>query len=175
MLKPDVSLDRKAAHPSAHNPIFPPEVQKLALTGVPLQQKIARPQLAHTNGNHSSCSGTTWGTLSIMEIWALALVLLIAALGVLGMLGYTKTETEKLELKHLLATEQFRREISDLEDKHASQEAQRQETIQELTRQVEALEEENGKLQASLDKLRKQQASREAASALDSMPSAAAV
>ena len=91
------------------------------------------------------------------------------------MLGYTKTETEKLELKHLLATEQFRREISDLEDKHASQEAQRQETIQELTRQVEALEEENGKLQASLDKLRKQQASREAASALDSMPSAAAV
>ena len=110
-----------------------------------------------------------------MEIWALALVLLIAALGVLGMLGYTKTETEKLELKHLLATEQFRREISDLEDKHASQEAQREETIQELTRQVEALEEENGKLQASLDKLRKQQASREAASALDSMPSAAAV
>ena len=110
-----------------------------------------------------------------MEIWALALVLLIAALGVLGMLGYTKTETEKLELKHLLATEQFRREISDLEDKQASQEAQRQETIQELTRQVEALEEENGKLQASLDKLRKQQASREAASALDSMPSAAAV
>ncbi|MBM02704.1 MAG: hypothetical protein CMH43_03180 [Micrococcales bacterium] len=110
-----------------------------------------------------------------MEIWALALVLLIAALGVLGMLGYTKTETEKLELKHLLATEQFRREISDLEDKHASQEAQRQETVQELTRQVEALEEENGKLQASLDKLRKQQASREAASALDSMPSAAAV
>lgn len=110
-----------------------------------------------------------------MEIWALALVLLIAALGVLGMLGYTKTETEKLELKHLLATEQFRREISDLEDKHASQEAQRQETIQELTRQVEVLEEENGKLQASLDKLRKQQASREAASALDSMPSAAAV
>ena len=110
-----------------------------------------------------------------MEIWALVLVLLIAALGVLGMLGYTKTETEKLELKHLLATEQFRREISDLEDKHASQEAQRQETIQELTRQVEALEEENGKLQASLDKLRKQQVSREAASALDSMPSAAAV
>ena len=110
-----------------------------------------------------------------MEIWALALVLLIAALGVLGMLGYTKTETEKLELKHLLATEQFRREISDLEDKHASQEAQRQETVQELTRQVEALEEENGKLQASLDKLRKQQASREAASALDSMPSAAAI
>ena len=110
-----------------------------------------------------------------MEIWALALVLLIAALGVLGMLGYTKTETEKLELKHLLATEQFRREISDLEDKHASQETQRQETIQELTKQVEALEEENGKLQASLDKLRKQQASREAASALDSMPSAAAV
>ncbi|OUV51659.1 MAG: hypothetical protein CL523_04405 [Actinomycetales bacterium] len=110
-----------------------------------------------------------------MEIWALALVLLIAALGVLGMLGYTKTETEKLELKHLLATEQFRREINDLEDKHSSQEAQRQETIQELTRQVEALEEENGKLQASLDKLRKQQASREAASALDSMPSAAAV
>lgn len=110
-----------------------------------------------------------------MEIWALALVFLIAALGVLGMLGYTKTETEKLELKHLLATEQFRREISDLEDKHASQEAQRQETIQELTGQVEALEEENGKLQASLDKLRKQQASREAASALDSMPSAAAV
>lgn len=91
------------------------------------------------------------------------------------MLGYTKTETEKLELKHLLATEQFRREINDLEDKHSSQEAQRQETIQELTRQVEALEEENGKLQASLDKLRKQQASREAASALDSMPSAAAV
>ena len=91
------------------------------------------------------------------------------------MLGYTKTETEKLELKHLLATEQFRREISDLEDKHASQEAQRQETIQELTRQVEALEEESGKLQASLDKLRKQQVSREAASALDSMPSAAAV
>ena len=110
-----------------------------------------------------------------MEIWALALVLLIAALGVLGMLGYTKTETEKLELKHLLATEQFRREISDLEDKHASHEAQSQETVQELTRQVEALEEENGKLQASLDKLRKQQASREAASALDSMPSAAAV
>ena len=110
-----------------------------------------------------------------MEFWALALVLLIAALGVLGMLGYTKTETEKLELKHLLATEQFRREINDLEDKHASQEAQRQETIQELTTQVEALEEENGKLQASLDKLRKQQASREAASALDSMPSAAAV
>lgn len=110
-----------------------------------------------------------------MEIWALALVLLIAALGVLGMLGYTKAETEKLELKHLLATEQFRREINDLEDKHSSQEAQRQETIQELTGQVEALEEENGKLQASLDKLRKQQASREAASALDSMPSAAAV
>ena len=87
-----------------------------------------------------------------MEIWALALVLLIAALGVLGMLGYTKTETEKLELKHLLATEQFRREISDLEDKHASQEAQRQETIQELTRQVEALEEENKDLYVSCRK-----------------------
>jgi hypothetical protein len=35
LLKPDVSLDRKAAYPSAHIPIFPPEVQKLALTGVP--------------------------------------------------------------------------------------------------------------------------------------------
>ena len=110
-----------------------------------------------------------------MEMWALALVLLIAALGVLGMLGYTKNETEKLELKHLLATEQFRREISDLEDKHAGEEAQRQETIQELTDQVTALEEEKGKLQASLDKLRKQQAAQEAASALESMPSAAAV
>ena len=55
------------------------------------------------------------------------------------------------------------------------EEAQRQETIQELTDQVTALEEENGKLQASLDKLRKQQASREAASALESIPSAAAV
>ncbi len=83
--------------------------------------------------------------------------------------------TEKLELMHLLATEQFRREISDLEDKHSSEEAQRQETIQELTDQVTALEEENGKLQASLDKLRKQQAAREAASALESFPSAAAV
>ena len=110
-----------------------------------------------------------------MEMWALALVLLIAALGVLGMLGYTKNETEKLELKHLLATEQFRREISDLEDKHASEEAERQETIQELTDQVTALEEENGKLQASLDKLRKQQAALEAESALESIPSAAAV
>ena len=113
--------------------------------------------------------------LSPMEMWALALVLLIAALGVLGMLGYTKNETEKLELKHLLATEQFRREISDLEDKHSSEEAERQETIQELTDQVTALEEENGKLQASLDQLRKQQAAREAASALESMPSTAAV
>ena len=110
-----------------------------------------------------------------MEMWALALVLLIAALGVLGMLGYTKNETEKLELKHLLATEQFRREISDLEDKHSSEETQRQETIQELTDQVTALEEVYGKLQASLDKLRKQQAAREAASALESIPSAAAV
>ena len=115
------------------------------------------------------------GYTQIMEMWALALVLLIAALGVLGMLGYTKTETEKLELKHLLATEQFRREISDLEDKHSSEEAERQETIQELTDQVTALEEENGKLQASLDQLRKQQAAREAASALESMPSTAAV
>ncbi len=110
-----------------------------------------------------------------METWALVLVFLIAALGVLGMMGYTKNETEKLELKHMLATEQFRREISDLADKHSSEEAQRQETIQELTAQVEALEEENGKLQTSLDKLRKQQASREAASALESMPSATAV
>ena len=49
------------------------------------------------------------------------------------------------------------------------------ETIQELADQVTALEEENGKLQASLDKLRKQQAAREAASALESIPSAAAV
>ena len=40
MLKPDVSLDRKAAYPSAHIPILPPEVQKLALTGVPQHPKL---------------------------------------------------------------------------------------------------------------------------------------
>jgi type I site-specific restriction endonuclease len=110
-----------------------------------------------------------------MEMWALALVLLIAALGVLGMLGYTKNETEKLELKHMLATEQFRREMSELEDKFSSEESERVDTIKGLTLKVEELEHENEKIQASLERLRKQDEARASSAALSAVPAAEAV
>jgi hypothetical protein len=110
-----------------------------------------------------------------MEMWALLIVFLISSLGVLGMLGYTKNETEKLELKHLLASEQLRREMSEIEENFISEDAKKRETIQELTAKIDELEEENAKLHTTLDKLRKQQAAQERREALSAVPAATAV
>ena len=96
-----------------------------------------------------------------MEIWIFFLVFIVAGLGLLAMLGYVKNETDRLELKHFMATAEFKREMVEVQSQHATKVEQDRETIEELNLRVAELniqiDEEataNRKLQSSLDKLR---------------------
>ena len=96
-----------------------------------------------------------------MEIWIIALIFIIAAFGILAMLGYVKNETDRLQLKHFLATAEFKREIEELQKQHSFKVESDRLIIDELTAQVAELEAsvgeleaEKSKLQTSLDKVR---------------------
>ena len=54
-----------------------------------------------------------------MEIWIFFLVFIVAGLGLLAMLGYVKNETDRLELKHFMATAEFKREMVEVQAQHA--------------------------------------------------------
>ena len=86
---------------------------------------------------------------------------IVAGLGLLAMLGYVKNETDRLELKHFMATAEFKREMVEVQYQHATKVEQDRETIEELNLRIAELniqiDEEataNRKLQSSLDKLR---------------------
>ncbi len=89
-----------------------------------------------------------------MEIWIIALIFIIAAFGILAMLGYVKNETDRLQLKHFLATAEYKREMDELEKAHAAKVESDRAVIGELSSKVEQLEDDNGKLQSTVDKLR---------------------
>lgn len=89
-----------------------------------------------------------------MEIWIIALIFIIAAFGILAMLGYVKNETDRLQLKHFLATAEFKREIDELEKAHAARVEGDRLVIGELNSKVDQLESDNSKLQSTVDKLR---------------------
>jgi len=96
-----------------------------------------------------------------MEVWIFVLVFLVAALGLLAMMGYVKNETERLELKHFMETAEFKREMVEVQVQHAAKLEQDRETIENLNSRISELniqlDEEatnSRKLQASLDKLR---------------------
>jgi len=100
-----------------------------------------------------------------VELWFIFFVLLVAGLGVFAMFGYVRNETDKLELKHLLAAEQFKRQIMELEGerdsakKRADEEvAKAEERVADLAKEAEDLQATIDKLQASLDKLRRDSA-----------------
>jgi hypothetical protein len=106
-----------------------------------------------------------WVYSQKVELWFIFFVLLVAGLGVFAMFGYVRNETDKLELKHLLATEQFKRQIMELEGerdsakKRADEEvAKAEERVADLTKEAEDLQATIDKLQASLDKLRRDSA-----------------
>lgn len=110
-----------------------------------------------------------------VELWFIFFVLLVAGLGVFAMFGYVRNETDKMELKHLLATEQFKRQIMELEGERDSASkradeavAKAEERVEELTKQAEDLQDTIDKLQASLDKLRRDGSGRDMASGLSS-------
>ena len=103
-----------------------------------------------------------------MEIWIIALIFIIAAFGILAMLGYVKNETDRLQLKHFLATAEFKREMEELQKQHSFKVESDRLIIDELTAQVEELnakvaelEGDNTRLQTSLDKVRLDQAAEE--------------
>ncbi len=96
-----------------------------------------------------------------MEVWIFVLVFLVAALGLLAMMGYVKNETERLELKHFMETAEFKREMVEVQVQHAAKLEQDRETIENLNLRISELniqlDEEatnSRKLQSSLDKLR---------------------
>ena len=96
-----------------------------------------------------------------MEIWIFFLVFIVAGLGLLAMLGYVKNETDRLELKHFMATAEFKREMVEVQAQHAIKVEQDRETIEglnlritELNIQIDDEASTNRKLQSSLDKLR---------------------
>jgi len=96
-----------------------------------------------------------------MEVWIFVLVFLVAALGLLAMMGYVKNETERLELKHFMETSEFKREMVEVQVQHAAKLEQDRETIENLNLRISELniqlDEEvtnSRKLQSSLDKLR---------------------
>ena len=96
-----------------------------------------------------------------MEIWIFFLVFIVAGLGLLAMLGYVKNETDRLELKHFMATAEFKREMVEVQAEHAIKVEQDRETIEglnlritELNIQIDDEASTNRKLQSSLDKLR---------------------
>jgi TolA-binding protein len=96
-----------------------------------------------------------------MEVWIFVLVFLVAALGLLAMMGYVKNETERLELKHFMETAEFKREMVEVQVQHAAKIEQDRETIENLNSRISELniqlDEEatnSRKLQSSLDKLR---------------------
>lgn len=86
-----------------------------------------------------------------MELWFVFMVVLVAGLGIFAMLGYVKNETDKMELKHLLVSEQFRRQIAELEGERNAEAT----SVAELTRRLEALQEENDRLHARVENLRR--------------------
>lgn len=97
-----------------------------------------------------------------VELWFIFFALLVAGLGLFAMFGYVRSETDKLELKHLLATEQYKRQIFELEGerdmatkkaKEAVEEAE--ESVEELKKKISELEDANEKLKTSLDKMRR--------------------
>jgi TolA-binding protein len=96
-----------------------------------------------------------------MEVWIFLLVFLVAALGILAMMGYVKNETERLELKHFMAMSDYKSEMMELQVQHSAKVEQDRETIEglnlrigELNIQIDEEATANRKLQASLDKLR---------------------
>jgi hypothetical protein len=96
-----------------------------------------------------------------MEVWIFVLVFLVAALGLLAMMGYVKNETERLELKHFLETAEFKREMVEVQVQHAAKIEHDREAIEALNLRISELniqlDEEvtnSRKLQSSLDKLR---------------------
>jgi hypothetical protein len=90
-----------------------------------------------------------------MEIWIFFLVFIVAGLGLLAMLGYVKNETDRLELKHFMATAEFKREMVEVQAQHAIKVEQDRETIEGLNLRITDDEASNNrKLQSSLDKLR---------------------
>ncbi len=96
-----------------------------------------------------------------MEVWIFVLVFLVAALGLLAMMGYVKNETERLELKHFMETAEFKREMVEVQVQHAAKIEQDRETIENLNSRISELniqldeEATNArKFQSSLDKLR---------------------
>ena len=96
-----------------------------------------------------------------MEVWIFVLVFLVAALGLLAMMGYVKNETERLELKHFMETAEFKREMVEVQVQLAAKLEQDRETIENLNLRISELniqlDEEatnSRKLQSSLDKLR---------------------
>ncbi len=103
-----------------------------------------------------------------MEIWIFFLVFLVAALGILAMMGYVKNETERLELKHFMAMSESKREMVELQVQHSAKVEQDRETIEELNLRISELNIQideaattNRKLQASLDKLREDMAEKQ--------------
>jgi|TARA_B110000881_G_scaffold194414_1_gene188372 TolA-binding protein len=106
-----------------------------------------------------------------MEIWIFFLVFIVAGLGLLAMLGYVKNETDRLELKHFMATAEFKREMVEVQAQHAIKVEQDRETIEglnlritELNIQIDEEASNNRKLQSSLDKLREDLAEKDPAS-----------
>lgn len=96
-----------------------------------------------------------------MEIWIFFLVFLVAALGILAMMGYVKNETERLELKHFLAMAEYKREMVEVQVQHSAKVEKDRETIEELNLRISELniqiDEEaqtSRKLQSSMDKMR---------------------
>ena len=110
-----------------------------------------------------------------MELWFVFFVLLVAGLGIFAMFGYVKGEADKMELKHMLEMEQFRRQVAEIEVERDAAIQEANAAAEELTRQIEelkrefsmteaeceALEEENHKLKASLEVLRQEGSERE--------------
>jgi TolA-binding protein len=103
-----------------------------------------------------------------MEIWIFFLVFLVAALGILAMMGYVKNETERLELKHFLEMAESKREVVELQVQHSAKVEQDRATIEELNLRISELNIQideaattNRKLQASVDKLREDMAEKQ--------------
>jgi len=97
-----------------------------------------------------------------VELWFIFFALLVAGLGLFAMFGYVRSETDKLELKHLLATEQYKRTIFELEGerdlaKKKAQEAfeEAEASVLEYKVKIAELEEANEKLKASLESVRR--------------------
>jgi len=114
-----------------------------------------------------------------VELWFIFFALLVAGLGLFAMFGYVRSETDKLELKHLLSTEQYKRTIFELEGERDTANKKAQEAFEEvdekvkeavaaaeasieaLEARVHELEDTNEKLRTSLDKVRRDSGSRE--------------